>query len=88
MRGCVREGRDSGEITQPRERLERVEERERESFRMDGRFGRRRGRSGNVEVQKMIWKGEEERECVRGCSEREDEIAREIGSEKMNAGGS
>ena len=29
---------------------------------------------------------ERKRECVRGCSERESEIAREIGREKMNAG--
>ena len=47
------------------------------------RLGVRLGRSGNAELQKMIRKGEEERECVRGCSERESEIAREIGREKI-----
>ena len=34
-------------------------------------------------MQKTVWKGEEERECVRGCSERESEIARGIGREKI-----
>ena len=61
MRGCVREGRDSRNYSVEREITKN--RRERESFRMDGRFGRRMGRSENAEVHKTIRKGEEEREC-------------------------
>ena len=73
---CVREGRDSGEITQPREILESVGERETELFRMEGRFGRHGEKRKCGSTQDEIRKGEEEKECVRGCSEREGEIVR------------
>ena len=43
---------------------------------MEGRFGRCMGRSGTAKVQKTIRRGEEERKCMRGCSERESEISR------------
>ena len=59
----------------------REEEGHREEEKL--RLGVSLGRSGNAEVQKTIWKGGEERECVTGCSERECAIAREIGREKI-----
>ena len=61
MRGCVREERDSRDYSAEREIIKNRRERERESFRMEGRFGRCMGRSGNADVQKTIRKGEKVR---------------------------
>ena len=84
MREGVWRKRETQGNTQPREI--RKNRREKENH-----FGWREELGNAWEEAKMRkysrWLGNErKRECMRGCSERESEIAREIWREKMNAG--